>query len=163
MAYLSMTSLTILMVFNYLIFKKISTAFFCTLMVALAMLTFITAGNTYVQRDFYGDEAVEKFETKIAIPKIQLGNALSPTKFLEAKVNDDGSYSCDHVTRTDGKHNVFGATDDALFCCSHDVSRDGYLAPYKLVDNKLHVLCGTFPMQNEVVLNEEETKKFNFF
>ncbi len=158
-----MTSLTILMLFSYLIFNKLSTAFFCTLMVALGFLTFITAGNTYVQRDFYGEAAVEEFETKIAIPKVQLGNALSPAKFLEAKVNDDGSYSCDHVTRTDGKHNVFSATDDALYCCSHDISRDGYLAPFKLEDNKLHVLCGTFPMQNEVVLSEEETKKYNFF
>lgn len=160
---LTLPFLICIAVIIFVIFRiKLFDAFLMALAGIVVYLCVITAGNTFAQRSFYGNEALQKFDAVIAMPKITLGDAVAPDLVLKAKLNAEGNYDCDHIRRADGKPMVFSVVGDDLICCNHNTERDGYLVPFKVSNNELHVMCGTFPYENEVILDKEASSALPF-
>jgi hypothetical protein len=119
--------------------------------------TFIVVANNYDRKQFFGPGELADSFTYLALPYTFVGNSASVARFLDAALTENGAYSCDHVKRVDGGStivSVYSSVDEDLSgiaCCRHNFDTGGWLAPYKVVDDKLHMLCGTFPYTQEVV------------
>ncbi len=158
--------LAVMMLLRLCFVKRWRVAFSVTITFFMAAVLIMGIGNTYDQRKFYGPERVARLDAIFAFPKMSLGSAGSPAVLLRATLEEDGSYSCKGVTPvTDGFTTMSLQDNDngesEVFCCRHDVKQDGYLAPFKKENGKLHLLCGTFPFHNEVTIDAPE--QFNDF
>ncbi|CAH7375349.1 putative Rieske domain-containing protein [Vibrio crassostreae] len=119
----------------------------------LGMLVMIVMNN-FERREFYGEGNYDQETSLIALPRGVIGNVLAPSHFVKAKLDKNGTYNCDGVTTLNGKHPTYGIVDDedqSLMCCRHNPEYDSYLAPFKIVGDKLHILCSSYPFHQEVI------------
>lgn len=157
----------VMVIFRLFFVRRWGSAFSITFTFYMVAVLILGIGNTYDQRKFYGTERVARFDAIFALPKITLGNAGSPVSLLKATLDENGTYSCKGVTPITDGFTTMSVYDDRdgeseLYCCRHDVEQDGYHAPFKKENGKLHVLCGMFPFHNEVSIDvPEEFKDFD--
>jgi hypothetical protein len=72
-------------------------------------------------------------------------------KELRAKQGDDMQYQCLGVTNADGtKPSLSFQVKGEPVCCS--LAKDQWSIPFKTIGDSLHLLCGKWPDENEIVM-----------
>ncbi|MFM5363262.1 hypothetical protein ACET98_19480 [Aeromonas veronii] len=125
----------------------------CVLMV-MPLWLFWTLGHTYMQdrtlRQFYGDGQYVRSPTDHMV----MGNSVGVhyLKELRAKQGSDMQYQCIGVTNVDGsKASLSFQVKGEPVCCS--LAKEQWSIPFKVIGDSLHLLCGEWPNDNEVVIS----------
>lgn len=137
-----------------------------TVFTAWLLISFCTLiATNYEKKQFYGPGEIADSISYLAMPYAPTGDLASVAIYLDSKLVDNGGYSCNHVQRADGgpiTMSTYSNHDESLSgvaCCKHNFESAGWLVPYKVVGDKLHMLCGTFPNTQEVITALPESIK----
>lgn len=114
------------------------------------MLAIVTMNNIE-RRNFYGEGNYDPQVNLLAPPSGIVGDVLAPNLYVKANLNNSGTHRCDNVTTINGKQPTMSIADETLICCHYNPEYDSYLAPFKIVGDKLHILCSSFPLHQKVI------------
>lgn len=110
-------------------------------------------GHLYMQdltlRQFYGEGEY----VRSPADQMVMGNSVGVhyLKELRAKQGNDMQYQCRGVTNADGtKPGLSFQVKGEPVCCS--LAKDQWNIPFKIMGDSLHLLCGKWPNENEVVM-----------
>ena len=110
-------------------------------------------GHLYMQdltlRQFYGEGEYVRSPADHMV----MGNSVGVhyLKELRAKQGDDMQYQCLGVTNADGtKPSLSFQVKGEPVCCS--LAKDQWSIPFKTIGDSLHLLCGKWPDENEIVM-----------
>lgn len=112
-----------------------------------------TFGHIYMQdltlRKFYGEGQYVRSDVDHMVSGNSVG--VHYLKELRAKQSDDLQYQCLGVTNADGtKPSLSFLSKGEPVCCS--LAKDQWSLPFKTVGDTLHLLCGQWPSENEIVM-----------
>ncbi|MFC6674061.1 hypothetical protein [Marinobacterium aestuariivivens] len=127
-----------------------------TILFSLAFLIWVAwpVGSMFMQdkalRDFYGEGNYSSVAAGLRPMGSMIG--IGYIEELRASLDSEAEYQCRGVTKLDGTPPSMSFPDDSEpVCCL--LADDQMMIPYKIDGDSLHLICGEWPVTEEVILS----------